>query len=43
MTMKLRENIKREGFYSEIILRKQREFLEVLQFNKQKVIKKNVS
>ena len=40
MKMKFRENIKREGFYNEIILRKLREFLEVLRFNKQKVIKK---
>jgi len=38
--MKLRENLKREGFYNEIKLRKQNEFLEVLRFNKQKVIKK---
>ena len=35
--MKLRENLKREGFYNEIKLRKQNEFLEVLRFNKQKI------
>ena len=35
--MKLRENLKKEGFYNEVILRKQREFLEVLRFNKQKI------
>ena len=37
MKMKLRENLKREGFYNEIKLRKQNEFLEVLRFNKQKI------
>jgi len=35
--MKLRENLKREGFYNEIKLRKQNEFLEVLRFNRQKI------
>ena len=37
MKMKLRENLKGEGFYNEIKLRKQNEFLEVLRFNKQKI------
>jgi hypothetical protein len=37
MKMKLRENLKKEGFYNEIKLRKQNEFLEVLRFNNQKI------
>ena len=44
MKMKLRENLKKEGLYNEIKLRKQNEFLEVLRFNNQKInLKKKVS
>jgi hypothetical protein len=44
MKMKLRENFKKKGFYNEIKLRKQNEFLEVLRFNNQKInLKKKVS